>query len=773
MHALDTLEFDVILEQLANHCDTPVGQECARDLLPSFDEEEVWRLIGLTGEALELLDVQPISLSGIGDVAQAAQYAAKGGGIDGASLWRIGESLKVMRAVRGTLHSRREEAEKLWAIGEGLPSHPELESRLLASLDGDGSVRDEASAELQSARGRIGSLQSRIQDGMQKFVSGKFRTLLSDPLFTQRSGRYVLPVKAENKGKIKGIVHDVSASGQTVYVEPEQIVALGNELREAEAAERAEVARVLSELSELVGDCAEDIVLGLELSAELDLIFAKARYGAGSGGVIPKREKGTYLRLELARHPLLDRKSVVPLTIDFGREHDAVLITGPNTGGKTVAIKTIGLSVAMAQSGLMPTAEAVRLGAFTQIWADIGDEQSIQQSLSTFSAHIKNIAAAIKHLVPGALVLLDELGAGTDPAEGAALGRAILLKLQQGGACVIASTHYGELKLFAENTPRFMNASMEFDQKSLRPTYRLMAGVPGSSHAMTIAKRYGVPSDVIAEAMSGVSEEELDVTKMIERLEAAERRARGAQSESDRLSAELRELKRDVEARESKAQQAITNARAEAAEEMQDALAEMREETSAVLDTLKASGSQRELDEAREKLKRVQEEGASTVEEFQPEQESREPLVVSPGMSVRAVSLKQTGVVVGEPRGGSVQVQIGSMKIALKLTDLEEVVERPKARRSSTRMRTERSLSASREIHLRRLRYEDAREELERFIDDAVLAGLSSVRIVHGKGGGALRKLTDELLRRHPAIKSHRLEDVSEGGDGVTVAHLK
>lgn len=777
MHALETLEFDAVLTLLAGHCDTPGGEALARALSPRFDDAGVWFEIERTAEACALLDKSPVSLAGVKQLEEAVKRAAKKGTIDGASLWQVGESLRVMRSARTTLQRHATDLPKLWLLGQRLADVAKLENRLLTCLDGDGTVRDEASPELKTARQKKASTEKRITEKINSYVSGKSRDLLSDAVVTQRGGRYVIPLKAENKGKIKGIVHDTSASGQTVFIEPEDVVALGNELREAEAKERAEEQRVLTELSEEVGERADEILDGLDAVTELDLVLAKARFGQQNYACVPTKDAAATLNLKRAWHPLIPRDNAVPLDIAIGKEHDCILITGPNTGGKTVAIKTVGLAVAMAQSGMMPFAHAMKLGAFSQIWADIGDEQSLQQSLSTFSGHIKNIADAIRGIRKGALVLLDEIGAGTDPDEGAALARALLLKFQANGARVIASTHYGELKIFASNAKGFTNAAMEFDAKTLRPTYQFHLGVPGSSQAFKVAERHGVPKDVIDEALQGVRDEELDVARMIEKLERAQKQAQTAQSEADRLSARVRQLESEAEQKIKKADEARQRARSDAAEELSEALREIREEADEVFSSLKPGAAQQDIEDARAKLKALQKRGEETKTRLRPKQEPREAprQTLTKGTQVRLTNLGQKGTVIDDPKDGHVNVQVGAIKMKVKLTDLEYLGEPPQTKAKTTQSKTQlqKGLNASREIHLRQKRAEDAIEELDRFLDESVLAGLPWVRIVHGKGEGILRKITRELLQRHPHVKRFRDADPEQGGQGATIAEFE
>ncbi len=767
---------------LADRCDTPVGERAARELMPRFDPDGAWFEIDRTAEAETLLTDVGLSMSGLRDVGGNVKVAEKGGVLDGASLHQVGESLATMRAASDVLAARKDDLKLLWRLGHRLPSLPKLEDRLLYSLDGDGYVRDEASTELGALRKRKAGLSQRIIDKMQSYVSGRTRELLSDTVYTQRDGRYVIPLKSENKGKIKGIVHDTSASGATLFVEPDEVVALGNELRQAEAAERAEVERILRDLSSKVGAEGPSIRDGADAAGELDLVLAKARLGGDMRGCVPVRATGPYLRLKNARHPLIPRSECVPLSLeigdDAGESVDVLLITGPNTGGKTVAIKTVGLCVAMAQAGLMPPAESMRIGCFRQIWADIGDEQSLQQSLSTFSGHIKNISEALGGLKPDALVLLDEVGAGTDPGEGAALARALLLAFQRRGAKVMASTHYGELKLLAANSPGFLNASMEFDLKSLRPTYHLLVGVPGSSHALKIAERYGVPKDVIEEATSGVSAEETDVAAMIEKLKSAEKRAQKAQSEADRLTASMRQVEKEAERKIAQAEEARRNVRERAASELEILLREIRIEAADIFEILKKDSSQAGFDKARARLKELQDLGREFVQETKPTPKREQPrpeAKITKGMTVRIEGLSQIGTVLDEPKGDQVLVQAGPLKMTCKLKDLMPVKVvssgTPKARTGT--LSVSKAMSAKTELHLRQMRAEDAQLELERFVDEAVLGGVPTLRIVHGKGEGILRKLVQDTLRRHKDVRSFRDGEPEEGGAGVTIVELR
>ncbi|MCX7801040.1 MAG: endonuclease MutS2 [Fimbriimonadales bacterium] len=774
-HALEVLEFERVLERLAARCETELGACLARAVSPSTEVAEVRRRLELAGEACALLDgPAPPSLGLVRDLRKPVRLAGRGATLGGQELFQIGQALEAMRAFRQFVLTRKTDHPMLAAMAENLPDAKGLESRLHASLESDGTVRDSASPELARVRSRKSTVAHRLVEKIQSYTV-RFREFLSDPIYTTRDGRYVVPVKAEHRGKIRGIVHDTSSSGQTLFVEPEDVLQLGNTLRELEAAEREETQRVLSKLSAEVGRMAVDLEAALDVAGRIDASLAVARLAFDERACMPELAEGHGIELSRARHPLLDPDTVVPIDIEVGFDGDGLLITGPNTGGKTIAIKTVGLLALMVQSGLLPPAERCRIGPFTQFWADIGDEQSLQQSLSTFSAHIRNIVEALRNLRSGALVLLDELGAGTDPAEGAALAKAILLKLQEGGAKVVASTHYGELKAFAYNTPGFQNAAMEFDAKSLRPTYRLILGAPGASHALKIAGRYGLPKDVVEQARASLTSEQQDIARMLEKLELAQRQARIAQSEADRRTAELRKAEAMATRKLAEAQEIRRSAHAEAREEIERVLREIRRQAADIFEELKRDADPRRLQQARERLRTLQEEGEKAASRFRSDEpEPTAADLIAPGMLVKVEGYTQVGTVLTEPRADTVQVQLGAIKMNVPLSRLRpvEAASRP-ATKARANLQLSRALQASTEIHLRQMRAEDAQRELEKFLDDAVLAGLDQVRIVHGKGEGVLRKVTHEVLRRHPHVRSWGYADPAAGGQGVTVARFQ
>ncbi len=780
-HALQVLEWGAIRAQLAEECESPLGRARASELEPSYDGGIIADLLTITAEADRLSESGLPGLRGLHDVIKDVRLTTKGAVLEASNLAKVGSSLRTLTHARIAISGSQIQIPRLRAEAEKIADFHGLGERLEISVAIDGEVLDSASTALASARNNIARVSKRLLDKIQSYTTGSSRSYLSDTVYTQRNGRYVIPLKAEHRGKIRGIVHDTSASGQTIFLEPEPVVELGNQLREAEAAEKKEIVRILAELSGLIGQIGDEIIRSLQVGARLDLVFAKVRLGHRTNGVVPELEAGHGIHIESGRHPLIG-SGAVPLTVHLGLGRPSILITGPNTGGKTIAIKTVGLFAAMAQSGMMVPAHRVRFGYFSQFWADIGDEQSLEQSLSTFSGHVKNIADALRDLKPGALVLLDEVGAGTDPDEGAALAAALIDEFLSRNAVVMASTHYGELKIFAGNHPQLTNASMEFDLKSLRPTYRFLEGTPGSSHAFKIAARYGIPGEVIERAEAGFSEQDRNVSRMIEQLESAQKRAQRAQSEADRLSARLRKVEEEAQRKIDQAEAARKRVGERASSELDELLRQIRIEAEEVFKEVKQGGTQEAIDTARNKLRNLQDAAGGLSRELKPKEKSAIPTGEIPvGAKVKIRSLGMTGIVQGS-KGKKLRIQAGALNMDVDRSDVS-LIETPdltqsaskvsRTKSSTSRMRLEKVRTMNPEIHLRQLRAEDAEAVLDKFIDDAVTAGLESVRIVHGKGEGVLRTVTHNLLRRHSQVASFQYADAESGGQGATVAKLK
>lgn len=785
MHAFRVLEWNGVREMVAAHTETAIGREAALDLRPAFDGPTVERLLTLTAEAHEALSHAGVpSLGGARDVRRSIKRAQKGGVLGGVELYEIGAALSAMRAMRTYLENKAEAYPLLHAHHDALPDEKDLERLLLDALESDGTLRDDASPTLATLRARAKMAQGRILERVQAYLGNqRYRDLLSDPIYTVRDGRYVIPLKSEHRGKIPGIIHDTSSTGATVFLEPADVIEASNGLREIQANVREEEHRLLTKFSALAGKPADRVVCGVEVAAALDGHFAKARLAFDMRAVRPEPLDGEEpgIRFIRGRHPLLDPEIVVPLDLEV-RASCSVLITGPNTGGKTVAIKCLGLFVLMAQAGLFLPALEARLRPFTQIFADIGDEQSLEQSLSTFSGHIKNISEALRLLRAGGLVLLDEIGAGTDPAEGSALAIAILKDMDARGAAVLASTHYGELKAFAFEHPAFTNAAMEFDPKTLRPTYRVLMGAAGASQALRIAERYGIPKEIVDRARQGVDAHAADLAGMLENLEAAQRRARQAQSDADKRAADLKKAEERAARKLAEADEIRATVHARAQDVIDAALREVRLEADAIFDQIRKSKTDpRGTEEARDRLRALDAAGRTLSAEFRPDRMKRpEPAPaagtrVKRGDRVRAEGFSQVGVVLDDPTGKTVSVQMGQVRMQMAVAALRPAEPAPGDRRSPTGPRPEnlrlaRAMSQSTEINLIQKRAEDAERELEKFLDDAVLAGLDGARIVHGKGEGILREVVRRTLRAHKGVSDFREAEGAEGGAGVTVA---
>ena len=776
VRALRILEFQTIRDRLVSCCQTEMSCVVAESIMPEFEEASVWSLIEQTLEAYDLLGVSPPpSLSGVYDVRNAAKMAAKGSQLPGDQLYRTGRALAATQLFKSYLETVNKT--HLNGFAEGLLPDAKLEGELLYSLDTDGSVLDQASLTLAEIRGKKRGAQQKILERISAYTTGKYRDLLSDPIYTMRDGRYVIPLKADHKGKIKGIVHDTSSTGSTVFLEPEDVLNAANAARLLEAQEKEEENRILKMLSAKVGAVADAVISSVTELGELDLIFGKARLGSEMRAGVPEKVTGHHIEIKGGRHPLIDKDKVVPLDIELGAG-TSVVITGPNTGGKTVAIKAVGLFVAMLQCGMLPPAYHCRFGHFTQIWADIGDEQSLEQSLSTFSAHLKNIASALNNLKPGALILLDEVGAGTDPAEGAALARAFLLEFHEHNATVLASTHYGELKAFAFSTEGFRNASMEFDSKSLKPTYRLILGAAGASQALKIAERYGIDRRIVARAEEGLSEQHKDIAEMLQNLEGAQKQARFAQSEADRRTAELKTLEAKAEQKLRDAEDTRKRANERAHDAIESTLREIRIQADDILDGLKKQGLKPEtIQKARLDLKALDDLGKGVSSKFRTHaklSEATEKHFFRKGDNVQVLGMQQNGVLLEDAIGREVMIQLGALKMKIDIRKLLPTEVKPTAVRSNRSSASlARTMNAQTEITLRNMRAEDAIRELERFIDDSLLGNVPWARIVHGKGEGILRQITQEYLKKHKDVKSFRDGDATEGGQGVTVVNFK
>ena len=785
--SLQTLELPSVLALLAAQAVSETARANAMALRPSGDRAVVETRLGETSAAAGMMVVKGSpSFSGVKDVRAALQRADMGGALNTRELLDIAGVLQAARAVRGYGTGDRQDKTCIDYLFSALQANRYLEEKIFTSITGEDEIADSASGELASIRRLIRAASARVHDALQKIISSpSYAKALQEPIITTRSERYVVPVKAEHKGAVPGLVHDVSASGATLFIEPMAAVKANNELRELRAREKTEIERILAELSAECAAHREDISSDFDVLVRLDLIFAKAKLAYQLDAVAPALTD-KQLSLHRARHPLLPKDTAVPIDVALGGEFDTLVITGPNTGGKTVTLKTIGLLSAMTQCGLhIPCADGSTMPVFDEIMADIGDEQSIEQSLSTFSAHMTNIVRILKDCDNRSLLLFDELGAGTAPAEGAALAIAIIERGRKCGALIAATTHYTELKVYATTQPGVMNASCEFDVDSLRPTYHLLIGIPGKSNAFAISERLGLPQEIISDARSRVSTESASMEATIEKLEQVRqlmerdraeaarqlRAAEDARRKSERLQAELsvRLEKADEKARRD-AERIIGDARRTADEVMRelDALRKM-EKTDA--DHHRANDARAAL---RRKLNVAEDAAAAAHPQSQEKKVSARPVRVGDTVQLRRMGdIKATVTAISADR--TLTLRAGIMNVTAKEQDVYLLEnEKPEAQKfAAAHAASLRNVAAESEIDLRGMDTMEAVAATERFLDNAVMAKLEKVTIIHGKGTGALRAAVQQSLRKNKAVKSYRLGRYGEGESGVTVVELK
>ncbi|GAB4543641.1 MAG: endonuclease MutS2 [Anaerolineae bacterium] len=784
---LNTLEFEKILSRLARHADFSASKELARTLSPAVHLAEVLERQTETREARRLLSTSPgVSVGGARDVRPLLEQAARSAALLPAELLDIRQTLVAARDLRRDITRLRDQVPRLADIADRIQECPGLIQEISRCIGDHGEVLDSASPELARIRHELGVVHQRLLDRLNKIVqSPRNSQYLQETFVTQRQGRYVIPLRAEFKGRIPGIVHDQSASGATIFIEPLATVELSNRWRQLQLDEEEEVRRVLLALTGLVAQRAKHIAWTVEALAGLDLAFARTKYAEELDAVEPvwpEPEAGgrAPIRLLAARHPLLDPKTVVPIDMVMPPETTILVITGPNTGGKTVTLKTVGLLVAMAQAGLhIPAAEGSSLPLFKGIYADIGDEQSIEQSLSTFSSHLTNIVRILAECDEESLVILDELGAGTDPAEGSALARAILDHLRERRVTTFVATHYSELKAYAHTTPGVANASVEFDAETLAPTYRLSIGLPGRSNAFAIARRLGLEDSIICAAQDMVSPEALKTEAMLRdiqsQLDAAARERAAAEATRAQLEQHLAELKQRLAQIDEERRDILNSARAEARREIQAVRQELRRlrERWAFRPRAEEAASQSELErETRATLARL--ETMVDAEEPPPPSEPRYRGPLRPGDLVWVEPYQSLGEVINS-RQGKVEVQLGHFRTSVRRNQVE-LHHRPEAQEEkevlTTGVQTPAAESPGLELDLRGHTAEEALLHLDRYLDDAYLVGLPWVRIIHGLGTGALRAAVRDALRDHPLVASFEAGKEGEGGDGVTVARL-
>ena len=771
-HTLRVLEYDAIRQKVVAHCATPMGAERARQMTPRTDEEAIRVALQQTSEARRLIDLaEEMPLRGVQDVRSAASLARAGGILPPESLLSIADTVESARRLRSFLLTREEKCPALCVLARQLEPLPEVVNEVRRCLREDATVADSASPELARIRQRLRHLHSRITERLQATLnSSRIRNMLQEPVITMRGDRYCLPVKAEYRAQFGGIVHDVSASGATLFMEPQEVVDLGNQIREAQIAEQNEVVRILAQLSALVGKYSDPILLTCDALGELDFINARARLSVEWDAIEPALNTQGKIRLRKARHPLL-KPPVVPIDVELGNRFRILLITGPNTGGKTVTLKTVGLLTLMMQSGLhVPADTGTEMAIFQNIFADIGDEQSIEQSLSTFSGHMTNIAAMLPHCDEHTLVLLDELGAGTDPAEGAALAQAILDYLLARHARVMATTHYGELKSYAYARQGVQNASVEFDLQTLRPTYHLRIGTPGSSHAIVIAQRLGLPSSVIETAQARLAGRETEATSIMRRLEEEQRHVEEARQAAEQERREAAALRQQLQQRLEQVESERQRLREEVTQEVQHRLHQILQQAEEAYRRLREQPREnRAAQEARQQVRQAAEQMKQLLAP-----PAAAPTEIREGDTVKVTTLNVTGTVLQLTPKEAV-VQAGAIRVTVPREALRRIDEKPvsKAPLVSVPVNLSRAANISPEIMLRMQRVDEALANLDQYLSEAYAAGLQQVRVIHGKGTGTLRKAVREYLNTHPLVASYRGADATEGGDGVTIVTLK
>jgi len=775
------LELPKIWERLAEHTSFSAGRELALSLQPSSDFDEVTRRQGETSEARALLDVKAdVSLGGARDVRPLVDRAEHGAVLMPSELLDVHSTLVSGRTLRRAITRLRNQFPLLASTAERIEECPGVVAEIARCINDRAEVVDGASQNLARIRRELREAHQRLMARLERIVSSASNAaFLQESFVTQRSGRYVIPLKADFKGRIPGIVHDQSASGATLFIEPLSTVELNNSLRELQLEEEREVQRILAGLSNLVAEEGEYIRRTVEALAELDLAFAKARYAEEIEGVEPqlvtfrkmgdRLHPGSSIQLIKARHPLIDPAKVVPIDVHLDDEYFIVVITGPNTGGKTVSLKTVGLLSLMAQCGLaIPADEGSILSVFSNIYADIGDEQSIEQSLSTFSAHITNVISILGQADEHSLVLLDDLGAGTDPAEGSAIARALLSHLLRRRITAFISTHYPELKVYAHTTPGVENACVEFDLETLSPTYELSIGLPGRSNAFAIAHRLGLSPQIVSEAESMISPESLETESLLAEIKQAHQETLASQEAAEATRRRAEDLERELRQEWADIERTRREILSAAREEAQRGLEEIRAELRRIRSGLSMATVTREwVAQAEGRLASLEPEPVEPV--AQPRFAPQEPL--SLGDTVWVAGLEATGEIT-ELSDDEAEVQVGSFRIRAKVEDLEL---RQKAPQPAVGQRVVSIPSVSSpgiELNLRGLTSEEALPRLDKHLNDAYLAGLPQVRIVHGKGTGALRRAVREFVTNHPLVASHRPGDQYEGGEGATVVEL-
>lgn len=787
---LRVLEYNKIKALLLEKAESQLGRELINGVKPRTNMDDILTLLDETDEALSILiNRGSPPLFGIHNIGPEVRRAEIGGSLTPGALLKVSDSLRVSRSLKEFIKDDKSDKASSYPIIEGLIRDlrvfKSLEDEINNAIISENEISDNASNTLRSIRRQILGKNEAIRSKLNSIINSQtHKKYLQDSIVTIREGRFVIPVKQENRGNIPGLVHDISSSGATVFVEPMAVVELNNELRELEIKEREEIARILAELSSMVAAEADAILNNQNILQYLDFVFAKGKLALDMKATKPSLNDRGFINIKKARHPILDVENVVPIDIYLGDEFTSLVITGPNTGGKTVTLKTVGLLTLMAQSGLhIPADYNSEIAVFDQIFADIGDEQSIEQSLSTFSSHMTNIVDILNNVGPNSLVLFDELGAGTDPTEGAALAMSILDHLLKMQVRTIATTHYSQLKLYALTTENVRNASVEFDVETLRPTYRLLIGVPGKSNAFEISRRLGLQDYIISYARDLISQENIEFEDVLQAIERDRIKTEESREEAERLKKEIEDLREDLAKEKEKTRRMREDIIRKAKEEARDILQEAKIQSDLIISELRDISRQvdreknRRIQEAKDMLSsQIDELDNSLVKDLLNVKSKKPPKNLKIGETVEVLSLNQKGEVLSRPdENGNVTVQVGIMKVNVHISTLRRTsgeVEAKQEKKSKTLI-SSKSKTIKNELDIRGRTIEEAILELDKYIDDSYLAGFKEVYIIHGKGTGALREGLQSYFKQHRLIKSHRIGKYAEGGTGVTVLEIK
>ncbi len=782
---LHTLEYDKITGLLADHATTELGRKMAVSLVPSTNPFDINRWQQNTEDAVKrILRNGSVSFAAKQDMYDIVSRLEKGSRLGAADLLLIAQLLDNVLRVRSYGLTDTEDTDSLSDLFTVLMPLTPVSKEIRRCIISEDEIADDASSELRSIRRKQKSVNDKIHSQLSKMVSDTYRTYLQDAVITMRNGRYCIPVKSEHKGSVPGMIHDQSASSSTFFIEPSSIVTFNNELRELELSEKQEIERILAKLSDECREHAIEIRADIETVAELDFIFSKGSLALDMNASRPVYNDNGIIRLKKARHPLLDAKTAVPINITLGEDYDLLVITGPNTGGKTVSLKTAGLLALMGQAGLhIPASDKSELSVFDEVFADIGDEQSIEQSLSTFSSHMKNIVEILNKADGRCLCLFDELGAGTDPTEGAALAISILETLHEKNIRTMATTHYSELKIYALNTPGVENASCEFDVESLKPTYRLLTGIPGKSNAFAISQKLGLDESIIEKAREQISANDLSFEDVLSRLEKDRVTMEENRREIETYRHDIEVLKKTYEQRQEKINSSREKILEEARDEARSILKKAKDlADSAIRDINKGGGDVRNLEKTRSCLRDAIKDNTSRSDtESRPIGPKHKPSDFTLGRDVRIISMDLTGHVHSKPdQKGNLSVQCGIMKINTNIANLELIESKDDQsgkefakKFASSSGSLSKASSISPEINLIGMKVDEAIPKLDKYLDDAYLSHLSTVRIVHGKGTGALRSAVNAHLKKVSYVAKYRAGEFGEGDAGVTIVEFK